>query len=155
MFALGIGEVGSKTAKELAKHFKTFENIKNASQEEIANIYDIGDIIAQNIYNFFREEYNLQEIDRLFASGVTIKEVEKSSSNKFEGKTFVITGTLSQSRDKFEEMIEKEGGHCSSAVSKKTDFVLAGENAGSKLAKAKELGIKIISEEEFLNMKNN
>ena len=152
LFALGIGEVGAKTARELAKHFGTLQELENASQEEIAQIRDIGEIIAQNIYNFFREDYNLQEIERLFVSGITINASANNSSGILTGKTFVITGTLSMPRNKFEELIENGGGHCSNSVSKNTDFVLAGENAGSKLDKAKALGVKIISEEEFFKM---
>lgn len=154
LFALGITEVGNKTAKELAKHFKTLDAIKSASPEEIAEVEDIGEIIANNIYEYFNDYYNLSEIDRLFDCGVNIKEVESSSksNSNFTGKTFVLTGTLSKPRNEIELLIENMGGKTSGSVSSKTDFVLAGENAGSKLDKAKELGIKIISEEEFYNL---
>ena len=154
LYALGIAEVGVKTAKELSKHFKTLENIKNSSVEEIALIKDIGDVIAQNIYNFFKEEDNIAEINSIFESGVKIKEesVMNKSNPNFENKSFVLTGTLSKPRGEIESLIEALGGRCSSSVSKNTDYVLAGENAGSKLDKAKSLGVKIISEEEFLKM---
>lgn len=154
LYALGIAEVGVKTAKELAKHFKNLDNIKNAQIEEIVEINDIGDIMAQNIYNFFREEYNLKEIDKLLESGVKIKQ-EKTliqANPNFENKTFVITGTLSKPRNEFESLIESLGGKVASSVSKKTDYVLAGESAGSKLTKAQELGVKILTEEEFDKM---
>lgn len=151
LYALGIGEVGVKTAKELAKHFKTLEKLKNATIEDLIEINDIGEIMAQNIFNFFKDEYNLNEIDKIFAGGVKIKEeITKSQTNpNFKGKTFVLTGTLSKPRNEFENIIESLGGKTSGSVSKNTDYVLAGENAGSKLDKAKSLGIKIINEDEF------
>lgn len=154
LYALGISEVGVKTAKELSKHFKTLENIKNASVEEISMVKDIGEVIAQNIYNFFREEYNLKEIELIFESGVKIKEenAQVKTNPNFENKTFVLTGTLSKPRGEIEGLIEGLGGRYSSSVSKNTDYVLAGENAGSKLDKAKALGIKIINEQEFEKM---
>lgn len=151
LYALGIAEVGVKTAKELAKHFKTLDNIINAEMDEIVEIDDIGEIMAENIFNFFKEEYNLNEINKLFESGVKIKEENKEivENNNFLNKTFVITGTLSKPRNEFENLIENLGGKVAGSVSKKTDYVLAGENAGSKLDKAKELGVKILTEEEF------
>jgi len=154
LYALGIGEVGVKTAKELAKHFKTFENIKNATIEQLILINDIGEIMASNIYNFFREECNLNEIEQIFQSGVEIKkEKEQTEGNEnFAGKTFVLTGTLSKPRKEFEEIIESMGGKTSGSVSKNTDFVIAGENAGLKLDKAQTLGVKVINEEAFFKM---
>lgn len=150
LFALGIGEVGVKTAKDLANNFKNLDNLISAEKEDIIAIEDIGEVIADNIYNFFRDKDNLDEIKSLFESGVKIKEVENSLKNKnFDGKTFVLTGTLSRPRAEVENLIERLGGKTSSSVSKKTDFVLAGENAGSKLDKARELNIKILSEDEF------
>ena len=150
MFALGIGEVGVKTAKDLANNFKNLDNLISAEKEDIIAIEDIGEVIADNIYNFFRDKDNLDEIKSLFDSGVKIKEVENSLKNKnFEGKTFVLTGTLSRPRAEVENLIESLGGKTSSSVSKKTDYVLAGENAGSKLDKARELNIRILSEDEF------
>lgn len=150
LFALGIGEVGVKTAKDLANNFKNLDNLISAEKEDIIAIEDIGEVIADNIYNFFRDKDNLDEIKSLFESGVKIKEVENSLKNKnFEGKTFVLTGTLSRPRAEVENLIESLGGKTSSSVSKKTDYVLAGENAGSKLDKARELNIRILSEDEF------
>lgn len=151
LFSLGILEVGNKTAKELARHFGSLEAIKSASKEEIAEVEDVGEVIANNIYEFFHEEYNLNEIESLLACGVSIKEVEKNKeiNSSFAGKTIVLTGTLSRPRKDIELLIESLGGKTAGSVSSKTDFVLAGENAGSKLDKAKELGIRIITEEEF------
>ena len=155
LFALGIIEVGSKTARDIASHFKTLAGIKNASLESLAEIEDVGCIIAQNIFDFFRDQENLQEIDRLFKLGVKIKEVQTDQkSDILKGKTIVITGTLSRPRADFERMIEAHGGKSSSSVSAKTDFLLLGENAGSKLEKAKSLGIKILSEQDFLKLIN-
>ena len=150
LLALGIAEVGVKTAKDIAKHFKTLENLKNASKEEILKIDDIGEIIADNIYNFFKERYNIDEIDSLLGCGVKIKEVELLQTNpNITGKTFVLTGTLTKPRGEVETLIESLGGKTSSSVSKNTDYVLAGESAGSKLDKARALGVKVINEEEF------
>lgn len=153
LFALGIGEVGVKTAKDLAKKFCNLDNLRNASFEEILEVDDVGEVIAQNIVDFFADEYNKEEIQRLFDCGVEIKEVNVNLDNQIlSGKTFVLTGTLSKPREEFEKIIEDLGGKTSSSVSRNTSFVLAGENAGSKLLKAKELNIKIINEKEFLEM---
>ncbi len=154
LFALGINEVGVKTARELAKHFKSLDNIKVASVEELIEIKDIGQVMAESIFDFFRQEYNLGEIERIFNQGVTIKDVQDSLvvNENILNKTFVITGTLSKPRDEFVKIIENLGGKVTGSVSKKTDYVLAGESAGSKLENAKKLGIKIINEEEFNNL---
>lgn len=156
LLALGIAEVGVKTAKDIAKHFKTLVNLKNASKEEILKIDDIGEIIADNIYNFFKERYNIDEIDSLLGCGVKIKEVELLQTNpNITGKTFVLTGTLTKPRGEVETLIESLGGKTSSSVSKNTDYVLAGESAGSKLDKARALGVRIINEEEFNDLLKN
>lgn len=154
LYALGIGEVGVKTARELARKFGNFESLLSAQMEDICKLNDIGEIIAQNIYDFFREEYNISEINRLFKSGVTLINEETSGEKNpnFEGKTFVITGTLSRGRSEFEKLILSLGGKVAGSVSKKTDYVLAGENAGSKLDKAKELGVEIIDEQKLNEM---
>lgn len=155
IYSLGINEVGSKTAKDLAKSFKNLNNLLRAEKEEIIAIEDIGEVIAESIFNYFKDESNLKEIDSLFENGVKIKELETITKNKnIEGKTFVLTGTLSRPRGDTEKLIESMGGKTSSSVSKNTDYVLAGENAGSKLVKAQELGIKIISENEFEQLIN-
>lgn len=154
LFALGIAEVGNKTAKDLAKEFGTFDKIKNATVEELSAVRDVGEVIAQNIFDFFREQNNLAEIDQLFGHGIEILEQEKVATNTaLTGKTVVLTGTLpTLTREEATRLIEKAGGRTSGSVSKNTDYVLAGENAGSKLDKAKALGIKIIDEEEFKNL---
>jgi len=155
IFALSIPEVGLKTARELAKQFGTLENLMNAKEEDLAQIRDIGEIIAKTIFDFFKEEKNIEEIRALLSKGIKIKEQAKREQTNalFDGKKFVLTGTLTKyTRDQASEIILSLGGETASSVSKNTDYVLAGENAGSKLAKAKSLGIKVISEEEFENM---
>lgn len=153
IYALGIMGVGIKTAKDIAKYFGSLDSIKKATAEELLMLRDVGEIIANNIIEFFTDEFNSQMVDNLLKAGVNIKETEKILGGVLEGKTFVLTGTLpTYSRQDAGELIEKNGGQTTSSVSKKTDYVLAGENAGSKLEKAKALGVKIITEEEFLNM---
>lgn len=153
LFGLGISEVGSKTAKDLAKHFKTLENIENATYEQVITIDDIGEVIAQNVVDYFADEDNLKEIDALISVGVVPKGAQEAKSNKLDGLTFVLTGTLENySRPEMTKIIEENGGKTSSSVSKNTDYVLAGTEAGSKLEKAKSLGVKIISEADILKM---
>ncbi len=154
--SLGIRHVGVKLAKTLTKYYRTMEQFMNSSYEELRLIDDIGEITAQTIYEFFRQEQTIDLISKLKEAGLNMEVAEdKSSDNRFEGKTFVLTGSLEHySRDKASEIIEKFGGKTSSSVSKKTDYVLAGEEAGSKLKKAQELGVTIISEEEFMQMIN-
>ena len=153
LFALGIIEVGVKTAKDIAKYFGTLENLKKAKIEDILNVDDIGEVIANNIVEFFANQENLDEINKLFECGVVIKERDiKNVSELFKDKTFVITGTLSKPRNEFERIIEENGGKVSSSVSKKTSFVLVGDDAGSKLDKAKALNITILREEEFFKI---
>ena len=153
IFSLGIEEVGIKTAKDLVKHFKTFENLEKADINELLQVQDIGEVIANNIYQFFKDKNNLKEIEDLFKQGIKIKEnLENLTDLRFEGKTFVLTGALSRPRKEIEEIIEKHGGKCSSSVSKNTDYVLVGEDAGSKLDKAKQLNLTIISEQDFNKM---
>ncbi len=157
IFALGILNIGEKTAKDMAKRFKTFENIKNATVDELIEINDIGKVMAECVVKFFKNEDNLKLINALFEAGVQVKEENSNVSlNKnVTGKTFVLTGTLDgMSRSEAEKIIEGFGGKVSSTVSKNTDYVLAGEAPGSKLAKAEKLGVKIIGKEEFLNIVN-
>ena len=152
--AFGIRHIGLKTAKILTKHFNNIEEMQKATIEEYNNIYEIGEIMAQSLVKFFESEQTKDLINRLKEAGVnTESEKQNVIDNRFEGKTFVLTGTLpTLSRNEATEIIEKFGGKASSSVSKKTDYVLAGEEAGSKLIKAEELGIKIISEEDFKEM---
>ena len=149
LFSLGIQEVGSKTAKDLAKTFKSLFNLKNAKKEDILEVEDIGEVIADNIVAFFHDENNIKEIESLLALGININQIAQTNDNRLQGAIFVITGTLSKPRNEIEKLIEDYGGKVSSSVSKKTDYVLAGENAGSKLDKAKALGIKIIEEKDL------
>ncbi len=154
--SLGIRHVGVKLAKSLTKYYRTIEQLMNSSYEELRLIEDVGEITAQTIYEFFRQEQTIDLLTRLKEAGVNMETVkEATSDNRFEGKIFVLTGSLEHySRDQASEIIEKLGGKTSSSVSKKTDYVLAGEDAGSKLKKAQELGVIVISEEEFEQMIN-
>ena len=149
--SLGIRHVGVKLAKTLTKYFKNMDRLMNSSYEELRLIEDVGEITAKTIHEFFAQEQTRDLISKLKEAGVNMEVIEDEGvDNRFEGKTFVLTGTLENySREQATEIIEKFGGKTSSSVSKKTDYVLAGEEAGSKLRKAQELGIKIISEEEF------
>lgn len=158
IFALGIDNVGKKTAGDLAKVFKTLENLKNATKEELQAIRDIGDVVAECVYNYFRDDKNLTEIEKLKEVGVKIEEQADNivKNSVFNGKTFVLTGSLEKySRNEASEILTNLGANVSSSVSKNTNYVLAGENAGSKLSKAQNLGIKIISENEFEQMLKN
>ena len=152
--ALGIRHVGVKAAKTLARRYKNIDNLANASFESLSMIEDIGPIVANSIREFFMEEQTLDLIKRLKKSGVNTQAIEDENvDNRFEGKTFVLTGTLEKyTREEASNIIEKFGGKTSSSVSKKTAFVLAGEEAGSKLTKAQNLGVTIISENEFAEM---
>ena len=130
------------------------EEMQNATIEDYNNIYEVGEIMAQSLVKFFESEQTKDLISRLKEAGVnTESEKQDIVDNRFEGKTFVLTGTLpTLSRNEATEIIERFGGKASSSVSKKTDYVLVGEEAGSKLTKAESLGIQIITEEEFLEM---
>ncbi len=152
--ALGIRQVGTKAAKVLARKYKTIENLQNASFESLAMTEDVGEITANNIIEFFSQEQTKDTLQKLKEAGVNMKLLEEETSdNRFEGKIFVLTGTLEKyTRQEASDIIEKHGGKVSSSVSKKTDYVLAGEETGSKLTKAQELGVTIISEAEFENM---
>ena len=152
--ALGIKQVGIKAAKVLAKKYKTMEELSNASFESLALTDDVGEITANNIIEFFAQEQTKDIIERLKNLGVNMESLQEDNiDNRFEGKIFVLTGALEKySRKEAEDLIEKYGGKTSSSVSKKTSYVLAGEDAGSKLTKAQELGITIITEKEFEDM---
>lgn len=153
IFALGIRHVGQKAGKILADHFETMENLMNADVEKIASIEGFGGIMAQSVADFFSFKQSEKEIEALAALGVNMVSLKEKIDNRFEGKTFVLTGTLpTYSRNEASEIIEKFGGKTASSVSKKTSYVLAGEEAGSKLVKAQSLGVTIISEDEFNEM---
>ena len=151
--ALGIRHVGKETADILSGEFATLDDIKNADVERLANIEGVGSIIAQSIYDFFHEERNVKMIEELKELGVNPVSKVKPKSDKLAGKTFVLTGTLqNMTRDEASAIIKSHGGKTSSSVSKKTSYVLAGENAGSKLDKAQNLGVIILTEDDFLEM---
>lgn len=152
IFALGIRLVGQQAAKTLAQHFKSMDKLSKASFEELTGINEIGPKMAESILAFFREEKNLQFIERLKRAGVTMELNEAGQpSNKLAGKTFVLTGTMETlKRKEAQEKIESLGGKVSSSVSKNTDYLIAGAEPGSKYNKAQELGVTILTEEEFL-----
>lgn len=153
IFALGIRHVGARNASVLAMSFGTLDNLIKASEEELAKVDEIGNIIAKSIVNYFKQEQNLSIIEQLRACGLNFVCNEKKGEGIFTGKTFVLTGTLpSMNRNEASKLITDNGGKVSSSVSKKTDYVLAGEEAGSKLDKANALGITVISEEDLKNM---
>ena len=152
--ALGIRQVGVKAAKVIAKKYKTMDNLMNTSLENLCEVEDVGQITANNIYEFFKSEQTIDMINRLKEAGINMNaKIEEGIDNRFEGKVFVLTGSLEKySRNQASDIIEKFGGKTSSSVSKKTDYVLAGEEAGSKLTKAQELGVTIITEQDFEKM---
>ena len=153
VFALGIRHVGAKAAKLLSDNFRDIDSIMNSSAEDIAKIDGFGLVMAQSVVDFMSMPQSQKLIADLKAAGVNMKAEDTHIDNRFSGKTFVLTGTLTKyTRSEASRIIENYGGKASSSVSKKTDYVLAGEAAGSKLAKATELGIKIINEDEFAEM---
>ena len=153
LFALGVRQVGEVAAEEIAGKFRTLEALYSASYEDFVNINDIGDITATALVEFFADENTKALCERLAALGVDTNAKGTEKGNLFEGLTFVLTGTLpSMTRDEASAIIKENGGKVSGSVSKKTSYVLAGEEAGSKLTKAKELGVSIIDEAEFLRM---
>ncbi len=150
IYGLGIRFVGERTAQFLAEHFGSMEALMNASAEEMEEVNEVGPRIAQSLAEFFQEPRNRDLIKRLQEAGLTFAGKKKERGTKLAGKTFVLTGTLSHyPRDAAKKLIEDAGGRVSGSVSKKTDYVVAGTDAGSKLDKAQELGVKVISEEEM------
>ena len=152
IYALGIPNVGEHIARVLAENFKSIENLKKAREENLLRIYEIGPEIAESVVSFFSEKRNLEELDRLARAGVkALTEVmEEKKPGILEGKTFVFTGELdSFTREEAKRIVEELGGRAASSVSRKTDYVVVGKNPGSKYEKAKQLGVKIISEDEF------
>ncbi len=150
IYALGIDGIGKKTAKDLSKYFGSLEAIKSATLLELVSLRDFGEITAENVYNYFKNQDNLDEINALISLGVIIEEDSQKTGDKLLGEKVVLTGTLqSFKRHEATEIIEKLGGEVMSSVSRLTTLVIAGEEAGSKLQKAKSLGIKIIDENEF------
>ena len=153
IFALGIREVGESTALNLANHFKTLEALQNADFEQLQAVPDIGEVVANRILAFWREPHNVDAVNDLIAQGIHWDAVEtkEAGDNPFKGKIVVLTGTLSQmGRNEAKALLQEMGAKVSGSVSAKTDFVIAGDAAGSKLTKAQELGITVLSEDEFL-----
>lgn len=151
IFAFGIRQVGQKAGKILAAHFKTLEALQNATEEELCQVNDVGAITAKSIADWMANPQSQHLIARLKEAGVNMTAAEQSSDQRFVGKTFVLTGSLEKfTRDEATAMIEQRGGKASSSVSKKTTYLVAGEAAGSKLRKAQELGIPVLTEDEFL-----
>lgn len=150
---LGILNIGKAAARSLLNHFGSFDKLAHADEAEIKEVNDIGDISAKQVYDFFQDEDNKKMLEKFKYAGVNMQQEIVAAGGKFAGLTFVLTGTLTtMSRNEASELIQSLGGKASSSVSKKTDYVVAGENAGSKLTKAESLGIKIISEAEFITM---
>lgn len=148
--AFGIRQVGQKAAKVLASYFGTLDALMAATVEELTAIPDVGGVTANYIREWFENPQSLHQIARLREAGISFESTEEKKDNRFAGMTFVLTGALQKyTRDEAAAIIESFGGKTSSSVSKKTSFVLAGENAGSKLTKAQSLGVPILSEEEF------
>jgi DNA ligase (NAD+) len=155
---LGIRHVGLATARALAQRFPSIEALQNASLEDLRETEDVGDVIAESIYSYFRKEHNLKLIEKLARAGVTLRNTVRITieNEKIKGKTFVFTGTLAHlTREEAKNLVLERGGKVSDSVSKRTHYVVAGTAAGSKLEKAQALGITILSEAEFMNMLNH
>ena len=153
IFALGIRQVGAKTGKTLASAFGNLENLMNASVEELTNVADVGAVTAESIHEWFEQPQSQHMIRRLKDAGVNFESTQTIQDTRFSGKTIVLTGSLTRfTREEATEQIERFGGKAAGSVSKKTSFVVAGENAGSKARKAQELGIPILTEDEFLEL---
>ena len=152
LFAIGIPNIGKKTARDLMAHFGSLQALMDATQEELVQLEDVGEIVAASITEFFCDEENYAFVRRLLDLGVSPQsKPQEDTGTLFEGMTFVLTGTLpTLTRAEAEEIIRKNGGKASGSVSKKTSVVLAGDSAGSKLAKAEALGVRIMNEAEFL-----
>lgn len=154
--AISIRHVGQRVARQLASHFGTMERLQRASVEELASIPEIGTVIAESVFGFLQSEEGLEAIAQLRRAGVELHEsTERSDAGGgvFAGKTVVVTGTLARhSRDEMHALVERHGGRCSSSVSKQTNYLIAGEKAGSKLEKARELGISVLREEDVEGM---
>jgi DNA ligase (NAD+) len=157
IFALGILHVGVSASRALANHFRSIDALMQSSAEELQRISDVGEVVGRSIHGFFAEPANRQLLERLASAGVrmiddTPRPEPNSAASAFAGSTWVITGTLNQAREEIAEMIIGRGGKVSGSVSKKTSYVLAGDEAGSKLEKARKLGLRVVSEQEFREM---
>ena len=153
IFALGIRHVGETTAKDLANHYRSMHSLMDASLEDLLTVKDVGPVVADSITSFMQEAHNREVIEQLLASGMQLSVEEKIISAAVAGKTFVLTGTFpTMTRDEAKDLLEKAGAKVAGSVSKKTDFVVAGSDAGSKLTKAEELGVPIIDEAAMLDL---
>ena len=153
IFAIGIPNVGAKTAKDLARRFGTIEALRRATVEQLTEVPDVGEIVARSIVEFFADPSIATQVDRLLAHGVKPRPEEVQQDSPISGKTIVVTGTLEKlDRRQAEALIESLGGKAAGSVSKKTDYVLAGESAGSKLTKARGLGVRVLNEQEFFEL---
>jgi DNA ligase (NAD+) len=155
LFGIGIRHVGERTAQILARHFGSIEALERASEEDLERVFEIGPKLAESVYNFLRQPENRALIERLRAAGLSMKADSEapSSDHALSGKTFVLTGALdTMTREEATALIEARGGRVSSSVSKKTSFVVAGQDAGSKLDKARHLGVEILDEQQFRAM---
>ena len=156
LYALGIRHVGEETAIDLASHFLSINKLRKASKEELEKISDVGGVVAQSIEDWFKNKTNQRIIEKLFKVGVKIQHSSRTSfknNSLISGKTFVVTGTLPAiSRTEAKERIRQFGGNISESVSRNIDYVVVGENPGSKLVKAKKMGIQTLSEEQFLRL---
>ena len=153
IISLGIPDVGEETAHDLATHFQNIDKLRKASQEELEAVYGIGVIVSRSVLKYFSEKKNNERLDRLLKHITVLKPEAVKKATPLSGKTVVVTGTLEKlSREEVKEAIRKAGGKSAGSVSKNTDYVLAGENAGSKLDEAKKLGVKVIDEKEFLSL---
>jgi DNA ligase (NAD+) len=153
LYALGIRHVGETTAEDLARRFSRLDDFFHLSEEDLREVEGIGPEVSASVYQFFRDKKNKESIERLKKAGVTVIELKVKGKAKLTGKAFVFTGALkSLGRDEARNIIESLGGTTVSTVSKKVDFVVVGEDPGSKFDKAKELGIKTLTEEEFKKM---
>jgi DNA ligase (NAD+) len=155
LYGIDIRHVGERTAKVLAKHARNIDKLSHAPIEELQSIHEIGPIVAISVFEWFQNPLHIDLVNRLKAAGVKTESDggEIIDDARFSGKIFVLTGTLEQfTRDEASKLIEQRGGRVSSSVSKKTDYVVAGSDAGSKLTKAEGLGVTVLSELEFQNM---
>jgi DNA ligase (NAD+) len=152
--ALSIRHVGSRVSAVLAEHYGTMEALQKATAEELSHLHEIGEIIAHSVFDFLHSAFGIQAITELQQQGLSMESPKKEAgSGTFAGKTFVVTGTMQRcSRDEMEELIALHGGRAASSVSKSTHYVVAGEKAGSKLDKARTLGITVLTEDEFHSM---
>jgi DNA ligase (NAD+) len=153
IFGLGILHVGASSARNLLEHFSSIDKLAEASVEELTQCPEIGGIVAPSIHDWFHDKHNQRLLERLKAAGLTFAQRETTlASDKFDGTTWVLTGTLSQPREEVAEIIRANGGKVSGSVSAKTTYLLAGDEAGSKLDKAAKLGVKVIDEAGFREM---